>query len=98
MRAYFMKNCGMNLKSNRGFVSLILATLLIGGIAVARADVKLPTLFTDNMVLQQGMKVTVWGWADEGETVTVTFRGQKVTTTAHNGAWMVTLKKLKAGG
>jgi len=35
----------------------------------ARADVRLPNLFSDNMVLQQQTKVPVWGWADEGEEV-----------------------------
>lgn len=64
----------------------------------ARADVRLPKLFSDNMVLQQGMSVAVWGWADDGEVVTVTFRGHKVKTTAQNGKWMVRLRKLKAGG
>src|SRR5579883_643387 len=62
------------------------------------ADVRLPNLFSDNLVLQQGMKVKVWGWADDGEEVTVSFRGQKVKTVAKDGRWMVELHKLKAGG
>lgn len=65
---------------------------------VTRAELQLAPLFTDNAVLQQGMVVPVWGWADDGEVVTVRFRGQKVTTTTRNGKWMVNLKKLKAGG
>ena len=64
----------------------------------ARAEVKLHSLFTDHMVLQRGVAVPVWGWADEGERVTVEFRGKKVSTTARGGAWMVKLGKLKAGG
>jgi len=64
----------------------------------ARGDVKLPGLFSDHMVLQQGMRVAVWGWADEGETVTVEFRGQKKVTTAEHGRWKVHLEPLKAGG
>src|SRR5262249_13103558 len=81
--------------------SLVLLSLLIfllGAAATARADVKLHRLFSDNMVLQQGMAVPVWGWADDGETVTVEFRGQKVKATAKDGQWKVQLKKLKAGG
>ena len=50
-----------------------------------RADVKLPGLFSDHMVLQQGMRVPIWGWADDGEKVTVTFREKKVSATARNG-------------
>ncbi|MEW6156186.1 MAG: sialate O-acetylesterase [Verrucomicrobiota bacterium] len=61
------------------------------------AHLKLPALFTDHMVLQQGQPVPVWGWADAGEKVTVQFGKQKVTTTAGpDGKWMVRLKKLKA--
>jgi sialate O-acetylesterase len=65
---------------------------------IARADVKLHGLFTDHMVLQRGIAVPVWGWADEGERVTVEFRGKKVSTTAQGGVWRVKLGKLKAGG
>ena len=64
----------------------------------ARADVKLPGLISDGMVLQQGMSVPLWGWADEGEEVTVEFQKQKVTATTKDGKWMVRLKSLKAGG
>jgi len=64
----------------------------------AQADVKLHNLFTDHMVLQRDLAVPVWGWADEGEKITVEFRGKKVSTTAKGGKWMVKLGKLKAGG
>src|SRR5436190_11598901 len=65
--------------------------------SLTRAEVKLPSLFTDHAVLQQGVTVPVWGWADEGEKITVEFRGQKVSTTAKGGRWMVKLKNLKPG-
>jgi sialate O-acetylesterase len=64
----------------------------------AHADVKLHGLFSDNMVLQRDAAVPIWGWADDGEKVTVEFRNQKVSTTAKDGKWMVKLKKLKPGG
>jgi len=64
----------------------------------AHADVRLHGLFTDNMVLQRGVPAPVWGWADDGEEITVQFRNQTVKTVAHGGKWMVKLKKLKAGG
>jgi len=64
----------------------------------AQAEVRLHNLFTDHMVLQRGIAVPVWGWADEGEKVTVEFRGKKVSTTAKDGKWMVKLGMLKAGG
>src|SRR6266576_2756561 len=62
------------------------------------AEVRLPALFSDNMVLQQGVSVPGWGWADDGEKITVKFRGQSATATAHNGKWSVRLSSLKAGG
>jgi sialate O-acetylesterase len=64
----------------------------------ARAEVKLHGLFTENMVLQQGTKVPVWGTADADEKVTVRIQGQEVSTTARDGKWQVTLENLKAGG
>jgi sialate O-acetylesterase len=64
----------------------------------ARADVKLPALISDGMVLQQGMVTPLWGWADEGETVTVEFQKQRLTATAKDGKWMVRLRPLKVGG
>jgi sialate O-acetylesterase len=60
--------------------------------------VRLPALFSDNMVLQQGTPVRVWGWGDEGETVTIQFRAQKITVKAVNLAWEARLRPLKAGG
>lgn len=58
--------------------------------------IKVPRIFSDNMVLQQGMSVPVWGWATDGETVTVTFGDQKVSATAKNGKWQVKLRNLRA--
>ena len=62
------------------------------------ADVKLPGLFSDNMVLQQNMRVPIWGWADEGEKVTVSFRNSKATALTKGGRWQVVLGSFKEGG
>ena len=63
-----------------------------------QADVKLPSLFSDNALLQAGKPVPVWGMADSGEKVTVRFAGQVVeSTAAADGRWSVTLKPIKAG-
>ena len=63
-----------------------------------RADVRLPAVLVENMVLQQGVPLRIWGWADDGEKVTVRLAGQEVTTEAREGRWSVTLKPLPAGG
>lgn len=65
------------------------------------ADVKLPALFSDNMVLQQREKVALWGWAEPGETVDITasWNGKTVETQADaEGNWQASLKTPKAGG
>ena len=63
------------------------------------ADVRLPSIFSDHMVLQQGKPFTVWGWADPGEKVTVTLGDCTVDATAcEKGKWAVKLAAMKAGG
>lgn len=65
----------------------------------AQAKVVLPQLFQSGMVLQRGCPIPVWGVADAGETVVVTFRKKTYTATADSqGRWQVTLPKQKAGG
>src|SRR6187399_2237792 len=76
----------------RSFAVLFLSQLTI------HAELQLAPLFTDNAVLQQGKATPIWGWADDGETITVKFRGQKITATARNGKWSANLRNLKAGG
>ena len=50
-----------------------LAALVAVGATAGHADVSLNNMFGDHMVLQQGIKNRVWGKADPGEAVTVTF-------------------------
>lgn len=60
---------------------------------------KLPTLFSNNMVLQRDMKVPVWGWAHPGEKIQVALAGQIVSTQADkDGRWKVNLAPMSAGG
>jgi len=56
--------------------------------SVGHADVKLPAIIGDNMVLQQGYELPFWGWAEAGEQVTVTVGGKPVMATAGaDGRW-----------
>lgn len=73
--------------------------LLIGLIALsaASAAVKPNPLFSDGAVLQQGMRLPVFGTATD-EKVTVEFQGQKVTAVVSGGYWILHLKPLKPGG
>ena len=73
----------------------ILSTVILLLSVSTFANVKLNSLFSDNMVLQRNAEVPVWGKADDGEKVTVKFAGQSVSTVAQNGEWMVKLKPLQ---
>lgn len=65
--------------------------------SVLFSQLKLPAIFSDNMVIQRDKPVPVWGWADTGAEVTVEFAGQKKTATADtNGSWRVILEPKKA--
>ena len=64
--------------------------------AVLHANVKMPAIFGNNMVLQRDIPLNVWGWASPGEKVTVTFAGQNVSVTADkDGSWIVKLNPVK---
>lgn len=80
----------------RGWVWGLALVALSGSSATVTAGVKPNNLFSDGMVLQQGVKVPVWGTARDGETISVRFAGQEVNTTAKAGKWKVVLEPLKA--
>ena len=85
--------CKLCLKTLCGF--LLLACV----VPVASADVTLPAVFSDHMVLQRDIAVPVWGWADPSEKVTVSFCSQTISATANDqGKWSVTLSAVDAGG
>lgn len=63
----------------------------------AHAQLRLPAVFADGLVLQQQVPVPVWGWAAPGTDVTVSFRGQTQRTRATaDGRWLVRLTPLAA--
>lgn len=83
---------------NRLVVHLALFALVAAYSASSFADVKLPAILGDHMVLQREMPLPVWGWADPGEQVAVVVGDQTHTTTADaEGNWCVTLDPLSLG-
>ncbi len=83
--------------TRRAFILLAVVTAVALCAVVASAEVRLPSIFGKSMVLQREMPVPVWGSAEVGEKVTVTFAGQSKTATAgEDGRWRVTLDALKA--
>ncbi len=66
---------------------------------LASAEPTLPTIFGDNMVLQAGGKVPIWGTADPYERIDVDFAGNHRTVYAgKDGYWQVELRNLQPGG
>ncbi len=80
-------------------LNLRLYTLAFVVCLTARADVALPALLADHMVIQRGLPVHVWGKAAEGESISVTFRGSTRSTSADSiGQWSLYLPPVEAGG
>jgi len=77
----------------------IFLTLILFIAYQAYAEVRLPKILSDNMVLQREKPITIWGWANEGEKITVQFNKQtKSTKTDKGGKWVVSLAPEAAGG
>lgn len=73
--------------------------MAVGCWLTADAKVTLPQLFQSGMVLQRGKPVPIWGKANAGEQVTVSWQKKQYAATADaNGRWRVDLPKMKAGG
>lgn len=62
------------------------------------SNVKVPSTFSNSMVLQQNAQARIWGTAAENEIVTIEFNGQSKSTNAKNGSWTITLDSMDAGG
>src|SRR5690242_1191313 len=81
------------------FCRLAVPTLFIALLLpdAAHADVKLPAIFSDHMVLQQDKPIVIWGWANAGEEVTVALGDSSAKVTADaSGKWSAHLPNVKA--
>ena len=73
-------------KLNEHVVLILSLIMMLAGAGITFADIKLPAIIGDNMVLQQGGKVAIWGWADPDEEV-------MVGVSWHSMKWAVTADK-----
>ena len=79
------------------FTSIFLLIILKAG----NANVSLPEIFSDNMVLQQKSDVIFWGWAKPGETIVIRADWMDKDTTIKagvQGTWKTIIKTPVAGG
>jgi len=78
---------------------LLFLLFVFGSGASSRAEVTLPSVWSDHVVVQRGLPVHVWGKAEAGEQVTVQFRGASASTAANSlGRWELYLPPGDAGG
>lgn len=87
------------MRSNYIQLSIVLLLLFVTGV---QAQISLPSVFTDNMVLQQKSEVPVWGWGEASTQVRLVGSWAPtdtvVTTVKPDGQWNALLKTTKAGG
>lgn len=85
----------MNVRWRQWMTVLTLALMA----ATAQAEVRLPAIIGNNMVLQKDIPLPIWGWAEPGEEITVTMGSDTATAKADAaGKWKVTLKPVKDAG
>lgn len=79
------------------FITLVFYVFL--GTTSLPAAIRLPKIFSDNMVLQRNVPLKIWGWADKNASVSLVFNGQTIKTKANGkGVWFVSLKPMTHGG
>lgn len=81
------------------FFRALVLTLFLFSFLTLSAEIRLPRILGDHMVLQRQKEVRIWGWAKSGEIIKVSFNGQTLETKANRkGSWSVTLKPMEHGG
>jgi sialate O-acetylesterase len=87
----------MPIKKNFSFCLLVFSLFLLPKIAAA--DVKLPQLISNSMILQRNIELKIWGWASVGEKIDLSFNGKKYSTrTGKDEKWLISLPAMNAGG
>lgn len=79
--------------------AIIAACSALAGFIKTPAQIKLPAIIRDSMILQRDAPVNIWGWASPGEKIMVTFNKKKYVARADNkGRWKTILSATSAGG
>ena len=81
--------------------NFVLLSVLVLVSFTSQAEVRLPNVFSSNMMLQQNKEVAIWGWASPGEQIKITgsWNNKTVEVKTNSGAkWMTLLQTPIAGG
>ncbi len=87
----------MKIKSN--LLAIALSCALLFNARLSNAQLRLPQLVSDGMVLQRDTKIRIWGWSSPGSAVKINFNHHNYKATASaDGRWEVYLPAMNAGG
>ena len=80
--------------------SIFISSVVVFAVTTAtRAELRMPRVFTDHMVLQHELPIRVWGWSDAGSKVKTEINGESAIAIADtNGRWQVVLPAMKSDG
>ncbi len=71
-------------------INVFFVLLLLLNLESIRAQVRLPRLVRDSMILQRDTKINIWGWAAKDEKVNIKFNGKTYKTkTGADGKWLI---------
>jgi len=88
----------MNIK-NKTFIFLLIQLLFL---SYTWAEIRLPAVFTNHMVLQRNSEVTLWGWGTPSEHISIMpewLNGDTIKTHVTNmGRWSARIRTVEAGG
>ncbi|HJS55374.1 MAG TPA: hypothetical protein VJ765_12550, partial [Chitinophagaceae bacterium] len=80
-------------------INIVLVSLLLLNVEFIHAQVRLPRLVRDSMILQRDTKINIWGWAAKNEKINIKFNSKNFkTTTGTDGKWLIQLPPMKTGG
>lgn len=89
----------MSLNISKQNIRTLFFLLTIFFASEAYAEVELPNIFTDNMILQRNTEIPIWGNADPKEKINIQFKNNKYSTIADTkGYWSINLAPSKEGG
>ncbi len=80
-------------------INFLFVLFLLLNLGSIHAQVRIPRLVRDSMILQRDTKINIWGWAAKNEKINIKFNNKSYkTTTGNDGKWLIQLPPMKAGG
>ncbi len=91
----------LKIKKMKKLKYIIIGVLCFAASLQVNAKIKLPALFSDNMILQQKSNAPMWGWANKNESILIRTSWDSIaykTKANDQGKWKIAMKTPKAGG